>query len=944
MPIYRGPGGSGDAVNDASSEATLVAQLATEAQTSANNAATSATSAGNSATSATTSATSASNSATAAATSATNAANSASTATTQATNAANSATAAQTAETAAELAETNAETAQAAAASSASAASSSASAASTSATNASNSATAAATSATNSANSATASATSATNSANSATASAASASTASTQATNASNSATAAASSATAAAGSATSASGSASTATTQAGIATTQATNAASSASAAATSATNASNSASTATTQATNASNSASSAATSATNAAASYDSFDDRYLGSKSTAPTVDNDGNTLLVGALYFNSVDSAMKVWNGTAWLNAYASLSGALIATNNLSDLTNTGTARTNLGVAIGSNVQAWDADLDTWATKTAPSGTVVGTSDSQTLTNKTLTTPVISSISNTGTVTLPTATDTLVGRATTDTLTNKTIALGSNTVSGTLAQFNTAVTDADLVSLAGTETLTNKTLTSPILTTPALGTPASGVVTNLTGTASININGTVGATTANTGAFTTLGATGVATFSAGTVSAPAITTTGDTNTGIFFPAADTIAFTEGGVESMRIDSASNVGLSVTPSAWSGYNALQVRAGSIASDLGTFTTFNQNAFNGAGGWTYINTGTAEQYYQTAGTHVWRNAASGTAGTAISFSERMRIASSGNVSIGTTAAVARLSVLAPSTTDSNTIDLRGYRNFTAATFGATSIIAVSDGTRGSHDFGAIRFEQNPALNDGGGALARFFVAGNSSSFPTSAEFLRATSLNNSGTDNIQFRNIQFRTQDVERMRIDSNGQLFVGVTTSANTTTGSIAAIGYNCRGGTGGSYSGNNFNINFSGGSPNLWIDTTNLGVITVVSDYRIKRNIETQSASALERVMTLRPVTYQMADYKDGLFKANDNVKEGFIAHEVQEVIPSGVEGVKDDENQIQSLRLDAILSVAVKAIQELNAEVQALKQQLGK
>ena len=61
---------------------------------------------------------------------------------------------------------------------------------------------------------------------------------------------------------------------------------------------------------------------------------------------------------------------------------------------------------------------------------------TVTTLTGSQTLTNKTLTTPVISSISNTGTLTLPTSTDTLVGRATTDTLTNKTIDVDNNTVS----------------------------------------------------------------------------------------------------------------------------------------------------------------------------------------------------------------------------------------------------------------------------------------------------------------------------------------------------------------------------------------------------------------------------------------------------------------------------------------------------------------------------
>ena len=62
-----------------------------------------------------------------------------------------------------------------------------------------------------------------------------------------------------------------------------------------------------------------SATAAAASATAAAASYDSFDDRYLGSKASAPSVDNDGNALLEGALYWNSVDNAMYAWTGSEW-------------------------------------------------------------------------------------------------------------------------------------------------------------------------------------------------------------------------------------------------------------------------------------------------------------------------------------------------------------------------------------------------------------------------------------------------------------------------------------------------------------------------------------------------------------------------------------------------------------------------------------------------
>jgi hypothetical protein len=65
--------------------------------------------------------------------------------------------------------------------------------------------------------------------------------------------------------------------------------------------------------------ASGSASAAAGSAAAAAASYDAFDDRYLGDKASDPTLDNDGNALLTGALYFNTTSDVMKVYDGSAW-------------------------------------------------------------------------------------------------------------------------------------------------------------------------------------------------------------------------------------------------------------------------------------------------------------------------------------------------------------------------------------------------------------------------------------------------------------------------------------------------------------------------------------------------------------------------------------------------------------------------------------------------
>jgi hypothetical protein len=289
----------------------------------------------------------------AAATSATSAATSASSAATSATAAATSAASALTSATAAATSAASALASQTAAATSAASAATSAStmlasvtAAATSAASALASQTAAATSATSAAASATAAATSATSAAASATTAAASVATiagyattasnsaaaASTSAASAATSATSAATSATSAGTSATAAAGSATAAATSAASALTSQTAAATSAASALTSQTAAATSATSAAGSATAAATSASSAATSASSAAASYDSFDDRYLGSKVSAPSVDNDGNALLEGALYWDSTNKNMNVWNGTAW--EVVTTSGDITAVN----------------------------------------------------------------------------------------------------------------------------------------------------------------------------------------------------------------------------------------------------------------------------------------------------------------------------------------------------------------------------------------------------------------------------------------------------------------------------------------------------------------------------------------------------------------------------------------------------------------------------------
>ena len=283
-----------------------------------------------------------------------------------------------------------------------------------------------------------------------------------------------------------------------------------------------------------------------------------------------------------------------------------------------------------------------------------------------------------------------------------------------------------------------------------------ALGTPSSGTVTNLTGTASININGTVGATTPNTGAFTTLSASGVATFSAGTAAAPALTTIGDTDTGVFFPAANAWAVATGGVQALAVDSAG--GLSVRGSATLGSTTIagntQVNLASGTTDYTSLTRYSSGIGElrhyGTGAFQLVTHGAANMLLYT------------------NNQERMRISSGGDVGIGTTSPAYRLDVA------------NGFSRIGAFN---TQSFPASENSLGGAVFG---------WNRSAGS-AQVTITNVYDNAPLSFEFAQKTG---ASTANVLYAfgnsNHQWYTGGSERMRIDSAGSVGIGDTALATS--------------------------------------------------------------------------------------------------------------------------------------------------------
>ena len=300
-----------------------------------------------------------------------------------------------------------------------------------------------------------------------------------------------------------------------------------------------------------------------------------------------------------------------------------------------------------------------------------------------------------------------------------------------------------------------------------------------------------------------------------------GTAATPAIRGT-DTNTGIFFPAADTIAFSEGGVESMRIDSAGNVGIGTSsPNA----NAKLT----LTDGTGAAQYFNSTGAGGDAAYIALQKSVDGLTFgcENRG-FVWKTGSA----TVLGGTERMRISAGGNLLV----------------------------NATSQTFG----------------------EKFKVVNSGAGNNAAFFW------------FDDAT---------------------------NDRGAILVKNTRASGGTSGSMVAF------------------LNSSDSAVGAITSTGSATTYSTSSDYRLKENIAPMTG-ALGVVQQLKPVTYN--------WKVDGSSGQGFIAHELQAVVPDCVTGEKDALNEDGSIKAQGIdtsflVATLTAAIQELKIELDSVKAELA-
>ncbi len=553
-----------------------------------------------------------------------------------------------------------------------------------------------------------------------------------------------------------------------------------------------------------------------------------------------------------------------------------ASTALALDASKNVVSVANTGT---------GSNV------LNTSPTLVTPA---LGTPASGVMTNVTGTAAGLTA-GNTTTNANLTGAVTSVGNA---------ASLGSFTS----AQLATALTDE-------TGTGANVFATSPTLVTPALGTPSSGVVTNLTGTASININGTVGATTAAAGAFTTLSASGTSTLAA--VNSGALAVTG----AISSTTDATLSGVRVGKGAGAIASNTALGSGALNSNTTGINNTATGQSALFSNTTGFgnTASGRNALN-ANTTGYYNTasGYFALYSNTTGT---QNTASGrdalannTTGSSNTASGHTALA---NNTTGYNNTASGLQALANNTT--------GVNN--TAT-GRDALLANTTGTQNTASgYQALANNTTGGSNTANGfnALLNNTTGSNNTASGQSALLANTTGSYNTASGTSALRNNTTGSNNTATSR----DALYGNTTGSGNTALSPLNSAG---------SYTPvfnptteNNRFCMGSTGVTNAYIQVA----WTVVSDARDKINF-VPVPHGLEFVKALQPTAYQFRTARDSE-ETNGGVRYGFKAQDVLEL--EGANPVIVDNEDADKLRMvdTALIPVLVKALQELNAKFDA-------
>ena len=367
-------------------------------------------------------------------------------------------------------------------------------------------------------------------------------------------------------------------------------------------------------------------------------------------------------------------------------------------------------------------------------------------------------------------------------------------------------------------------------------------------------------------------------------------------TASGSGNGMYLYKTGNAIWWNTNATERMRIDSSGNLGLGVTPSAWiSTAKAFQINGGYVGSiwttASGQFQIGNNVYTNSGGNDTYISTNYAAKYnISSTGQHQWYTAASGTAGNAITFTQAMTLDASGNLGIGVTSPTSALYVAAQS-------DTAGGAGITL-------------GNTTTNRRWLTRFGTNSDLG--------YYL-----------DFYDGSSWNT-------------------RLALTYTGNLLVGTTSSAGrlTINGSTADSTANCvsfrdssstslfivrddgRISTGGALSPYS---NTTASAANMYVDASGI-FYRSTSSLKYKTNVE-NATHGLADVLKLRPVTYQSKATEDGQIIYGGLIAEEVDAAGLKEFVQYAPDGSPD------ALAYGNMVSLCIKAIQELSAQVTELK-----